>query len=475
MLIEAFYLARWLARHAALRRWAAWFIGISGLVTLLVAWYLRFYVSSGPFWQAGWLGTLFQDFLSEGTRVAARIGVLILLALLWWRGLWLGRDKIEFDQVARSFKVGFAALVAALVLLGTVDAAARGALAVQLGLTLPLFLFVGLASLSLARLSEIRHGRRSQGPGASQADPTRSWVLAMLVLSGALVVLLLGIEQAFSYGALLAVVSALKPIWDGISTVVGWIAVGLGYVLYWLFSPFAGAIQALFNKANAPNQPSSPPSQPGPPLKGKPGALPTDWLVAAQWVLISIGVMLLLVILIRIFRGLAAWRRDEEVDEERESLAAGSILGAQLRALLASLAARFQRKGAAEDETETIEGHSVRALYRRVLRQASARGLGRRTPETPQEFARRLLPALAELPATVSSSENATIEGAVTPSLTEAGIADPDLEALTIAYEQARYGGNEPSAAQMAALTSAVDRLLQRLAQRQAETSGRAG
>jgi hypothetical protein len=375
----------------------------------------------------------------------------------------LGRDKIEAEPVARSFKVGFAALVAAALLIGTVRPTVQGGLVEQLGLTLPLFLFVGLVSLSLARLAEIRRGRRQ---GASQADPTRSWLISMLALSGALVIVLLGIEQAFSYRALLGVVSALRPAWDGISAVLGWIAVGVGYILFWLLNPFVSAIKAAFDKIAPANQPSGQPPQPKPPQLPKGSAsLPVEWLVIGRWVLIGIGIIILLIIFIRIFRGIAARRSEEAGDEEREDLGAAGILGAQLRALLASLTSRFQRQRPSEEDLDSVSQHSVRALYRRVLGQASAQGLGRRATETPQEFAQRLGPGLARLPEPSSLDASGTpLEGAAAEA---PGVSDPDLEALTKAYEQARYGNAEPSAAQVSALTSDVDRLLQRLAQSQ--------
>ncbi len=449
VLIEAFYLARWLARHQALKRWTAVCIGVGGLVTLLAIWYLRLYADNGPFWQPAWLGALFRDLQFDSSRIEAPVGIVVLLVVLWWRGLRLGQDRIEHEQVARNFKIGFAALVAALLFIGTVNATARGALAVQLGLALPAFLFVGLASLSLARLAEIRRARSAQG--TSQADPTRSWLVAMLVLSGAMVLLMFVIEHAFSYNILLEAISALQPLWDGIGTVLGWVALGIGYVLYWVFHPLAQLLRPVLGHGKEPNFFPSSPSRPKLPNRGNEGGLPEDWLAIGEWVLLGVGIVLLLIILIRALRQFAAWRRDNTADEERESLGAAGILGAQLRALLAGLAARFQRKPSAEESGDTLPAASVRALYRRLLRQAHAHGLGRRAPETPREFAQRLGPALATLPP---------------GSPAVSGSPDPNLEALTEAYEQARYGNHEVSGEQVAALTADVDRLIQRLEQR---------
>jgi hypothetical protein len=466
LLVEAYYLSRWLTQRGGLKGGVMTFVSVGALFTLLTVWYLRLYAGSGPFWQATWLSELVGDFSQVfSSRLEAAIGIALLIIGLWWRGLRLGQYDIEHEAVARSFKVGFAALVVALLFSGTVDPSARTALIVQLGLTLPIFLFVGLSTLSLARLAEIRRGRRAQG--ATQADPTRSWLIAMLALSGGLVLVLFGIEQAFSYQTLLGAVSALKPIWDVISALIGWVAVGVGYILYWLLNPFAQQIQALFNRQSPSNQPLANPPKTDPKLVGKgTNTLPTEWLVAARWILIVIGIIILVMVFLRIFRSIAARMRDDEADEEREDLGAAGILGAQLRALLDNLAARFQRKPSGEDENDALPSHSVRALYRKVLRQAAAQGWRRRATETPQEFAQRLRPAVASQPPAVSSSGSPLAHGAAILPGETPGTAAPELEALTRAYEQARYGDYEPPPGEVAALAADVDRLVQRLAPR---------
>lgn len=459
----AFWVARWLTGASRPGKWAFLLAWLGGLLTLLLAWYLRFYVNSGPFWQFGWLGLLLQNVQGDNGPIAGVIGILLLLALLWWRGLRLGRNAIEFEQVARSFKLGFVALVGSLLLLGTVDPAARIEAGGRLGLTLVFFLFAGLAALSLARLAEIRRVRSVRGN--TQADPTRSWMLATLALSGILVLGLLMVEQAFSFQTWLTVVSAVQPVWNAISTVLDWTALGLGFVIYWIISPLAQLIQSLYQQGNQAEQPQgSPPNQklPG----GTNGGLPTEWLLIGRWVLIGVGVIILLIILLRVLRGVAARRRDYADDEERENLAAASILRTQLRALLARLAARFHRKPSAEAEPDEAAGSSVRLLYRRVLRQAEARGLGRRGPETPEEFARRLGPVLTA-PSLLLTRNQAGNVPTTTPQSALSNMPDPDLEALTDAYEQARYGNQESSIAQLPLLTSSAEHLLLRLEQRQ--------
>jgi hypothetical protein len=467
ILIGAYSLARWRASHALPNRWATPLIAVGGVATLLLVWYLRLYHTSGAFWQPDWLSALFQDIQSGSGQIGAVFGLLILLALLWWRGLQLGRGKIESEQMSQNFKGGFGVLVVALLLTGAAVPSARSALAVQLGLALPEFLFVGLAGLSLARLAEIRRDRRAHGN--AQDDPTRSWIIAMLVLSGTLVLLTLLIEQAFSYQMLLGVVSALQPVWDAIGTVLEWIVIGLSFVLYWIISSLVHLVQALFgvDSQNQNTPPSPSPGRPRLPPHTNPGNIPPEWLTVGRWVLIVLGIMIALVVLLRVLRAFAAWRQSDEVEEERESLGATRILSAQLRALLANLAARFQRKPAGREQGTDI-GRGVRALYRRVLRQAAAQGIGRRLPETPHEFAQRLLPELvAPLPeGAVPTRQQPSQVSADAPAAQQQESGMQELNRLTAAYEQTRYGQQEPPLEHIRVLTEDTERLLRRLAGR---------
>jgi hypothetical protein len=80
-----------------------------------------------------------------------------------------------------------------------------------------------------------------------------------------------------------------------------------------------------------------------------------------------------------------------------------------------------------------------------VLRVAAALGLGRHPAETPDEYARRL--------------------GATVASESAAGGAEAarDLSALTVAYDQARYGETEPAGEQQREVRAQSERLVARL------------
>lgn len=469
VLLAAYALACWLAAHPTRKRWPTILISLGWSLSLVLAWYMRFYASSGALWQGAWLGALVADLRTGNNQFAGVIGLVLLNSYLWWRGLRLGRSRIEFEQISRTFKVGALAMVLALVFLGTLPPAVRRSLESDLGFILPTFLFVGLAALSLARLAEIRRGRRAGDD--PQANPTRSWVMALLVLSGGLVLLTLVIEQFFSYNTWLVLIKALQPVWDGIGTVLGWIALGLAYVLYWIFDPLVHWLRSLLNGGHqtTPTQPigSKPPTLP---QNGNGNGLPAAWQAVGQWVLIGVGVIILLLILWRAFRVFATWRGPDAEEEERESLGATRVLGEQLRSLLAALAVRFQRKQLGEAPTEEQEpARNVRALYRRMLRQAQAQGRGRRAPETPAEFARRLRPLLVEEPPSVTSlGAHLPVQSPPPPEWAELPVAShQELAALTAAYEQARYGNQEASPEELQALTEELNHLLERLAAHQ--------
>ncbi len=120
----------------------------------------------------------------------------------------------------------------------------------------------------------------------------------------------------------------------------------------------------------------------------------------------------------RRLRGQLRFAAAPGIDEERESLDARGLFGAQVRALLSGL--RPHR--VAQDEP--LPPGSVRAIYRDLLRAAAARGIARRSDETPDEFAKRLG---QEASPTLSVPELRT-----------------DLTALSEAYDAARYAEREP-------------------------------
>src|SRR5262249_43214462 len=127
----------------------------------------------------------------------------------------------------------------------------------------------------------------------------------------------------------------------------------------------------------------------------------------------------------------------ESADEEREALAGGSLFLQQLRDLFTQ---RRRRPVVAE---EVLAAGSVRVVYRDVLRAASEGGLPRAAAETPDEYAARL--------------------AGTAPLIGDAAGAAQDLAVLSAAYDDARYGEQEPDLAARARLRARARRLIARL------------
>jgi hypothetical protein len=130
--------------------------------------------------------------------------------------------------------------------------------------------------------------------------------------------------------------------------------------------------------------------------------------------------------------------------EERESLDAGGLFGAQLRGLLAGL-----RRAPGQPE-EALEAGSVRTIYRDVLRAAAAAELPRSPSETPDEYRERLEQARG---AAVQS-------GGTAGHGPDIDAAKDDLADLTTAYDRERYGGQTPPEAERRGLHTRAQHII---------------
>jgi hypothetical protein len=131
--------------------------------------------------------------------------------------------------------------------------------------------------------------------------------------------------------------------------------------------------------------------------------------------------------------------------EERESLGSWERLIYHVRLLWERLLARFRRSGpstvaGSEDDLAALRGHpefsgtlTVRQIYARLQALAARSGYPRQPYTTPIEYLRVLSSAMPGL--------------------------SPDLQAITLAYLEARYGPRPASAAAVTAANIAWQRL----------------
>jgi hypothetical protein len=408
----------------ALRRSPPGVVLLAALPALAIAVFIAFRISpaayggvpGGPL-DTRWLAALGGDLARGAPALGNLLGLVILTSYLVWRGLLLGLRTPTLDTVRTKFIVSFAVVLAAVTVAAIVPFARGQALLTgRLALLLPFAAFVGLATLALARSA----AAPDAGGFAGQSG-RRPWLSLALALAGIILGVALVLSVVFSYDNLLAALDALGPIGQALVVALEWLAYGIAYLLFLILNGVVTFIQRLSNQAMRNINPPPPPPAPHVcPKAGCPIQQAAPLLTIIAVVLAAIVVLALIVLLVYIiYRSLRLLRgRMAQTDEyeERESLDARALLGAQLRGLFQGL---FQRRAPASAE-EPLPVGSVRYVYREVLRVAAALGLGRRSAETPDEYALRLAAAGA----------SAETEG--------------DLAALTSAYDQARYGEVEP-------------------------------
>ncbi len=196
---------------------------------------------------------------------------------------------------------------------------------------LPLFFLSGLITLSLVRLGAIRNTHRALD-GSQQADPTRSWLLALALFGVTLIAIVIIIESLFSFASFELVLSALTPLWNALGTLVGWIVYGivlllspLFYLISLLIGWLKGHVSSKPQQQNA-GPPKSPFLQPWSARN-----IPPEILDIGRWVFLA---LILISALLVVRASLQRWRKpsdDEGIEEVREGLDARSLLSERWR------------------------------------------------------------------------------------------------------------------------------------------------
>lgn len=373
----------------------------------------------------------------------------VLVTWLWRRAMRRAQLGFEYGELATSFKVGFGVLLGVLFI--AIVLPEQQSLRDALVNALPLFFLSGLVMLSLVRLGTIRNTRRALD-GSMQADPTRSWLLALALFGVALIAIVITIESLFSFASFEIVLSALTPLWDALGTLAGWILYGIIFLLsplFYLISFLIGWLKGYgSSKPQQPNigPPKSPFDQPW-----SPQSIPPEILAIGRWVFLA---LILVSALLVVRASLQRWRKlsdDDGIEEVREGLDARSLLSERWRAW-------WNRRRGRKRTTlslEPLDPGSARARYRELLQAiATHKGeLAKAPAETPLEYEVRLLAHLEKETAhsqKLSNSDDGVSETAL-------------LDELTDAYSHERYGGKHIDDHQRSHLRTWVPRLIARL------------
>jgi hypothetical protein len=391
------------------------------------------YGSSGNgFFDWSWMYSFGSDFANHSPAVTALPALLLLLAYIWWRGLKLGGDPPDYSTVMRRFKYGMIAIVAVTIASVGVPPALQPHVVGVLGFLLPAEVFAGLVAAALGRMALNQAERRID---AYMRTNDRLWLGTSLGLALAAVGFALVINLILNYQSVGSLLALLGPVGTITSKLTTLLANGLAQLLRFLFDWLVELIKPITSKGTV-RQPSSPSPQ-GSSKPHKTTPTPSQWLDIARIVLEVGALILVIVLFLWLMRKIVTHQRprEEVLDEERESLDAGSIFSTQLRTFLAGL----RPKRAAAWVDPLVPG-SLRHLYREFLETASRRGMARNTSETPDEYRARL---------------------STNPSLL--GPEPQQLEILNEAYNSTRYAERPPTEQEMPGIRRVVKSLISRL------------
>jgi len=344
---------------------------------------------------------------------SARAVVVVGLALLWMRFLWLGRSPVSFEKVIWSFTTGFV-----VVLIAALLGAARGSAGP--GLFAVVYFVLGMLTLAISNTA--RATEETQG-----LERSTPWAASVLVT-----VALLGIT-GLVFGALtiLDVERVVAPLGELLPRFLSWSLVLILTPVFWLFgillSPFAGLLDGLDARFQEVFQSIGRALQVDPETRDElSDNRPPRWLRDGARLLLATGVIAGLYFGGRLlFRRVRRTRRpDTGYAELRDSSeGAGAGLGSLLRSILP------RGRGDAEP-VGWLRRQAVYRLYGRLANASIDRGFPRRAGETPIEYA--------------------DAAGRV--------FAAPFFSSVAALFDGARYGRHYPEDASVASLDAELGR-----------------
>lgn len=345
-------------------------------------------------------GADFQGVVDRGGVVigsATAIGVTAIgVTAVWLRFMYAGRRPIRFDQVLRSFSIGFAIVLVALVI-------ARFNEVGQLAIFAIPYFILGLLALAVA------NGERAALP-AEGGERVASWGVSV----SATVALLAVVAGVFGLAAALDVQSALGYFGGWIGTALEWLLIIILTPIFWVLVPL---LELLIPDALADRLANLevPENLVEPEVLGD-GETEDDFIFP-RWPFDVLKVLIFAALVWVAYRvGRSLLERgdggaEDEFDEFRSETGGGPGLGGLLRGLL--------RRSPARDASNWMRQRPIYGVYGRSVVDAEDRGFERRRSETPLEY---------------SDASGTVLEA-------------PVFREIADAFDAARYGGHEPDPA----------------------------
>ena len=395
------------------------------LLILLLIWWQ--YGRPLPLWDVRWLQLATGEPAFWAHGVAPAVIAFFVAAGLWLRGVLDGGTPTNHQAIVAAFVTGSVAF--AVLLLGSRLAGAALVDGAQAWLVI--FMTAGMAALALASVERSLYAGNMDAP--IRLSLNRYWLgsVALVIVTVLLLGLLLSALIAPEMVA--QMVGLLSPLVDLLAQAILAVIYVVVYVIFLLLTPLIEWLRSLL----AARQPLETAAefaafQPFSPLLADPAAgMPVALVEPLRW-----GVIIVVIIAAAVIFALALrfLRMTEAaaVDETRESILSRSLLGEQLRALLARLR---RQPGTGETAAflslagETPARRQIRGRYQAFLAAMAARNQPRHPGATPADYAAQVADLTAEQEAA--------------------------LRTLTSVYVAVRYGDALPDAEQIAHSDSA--------------------
>lgn len=418
-----FFVSRWLGnRNFSLKQRFWWGLLITVIALQIIgsvdlsesariwnmSWLLELGRPSSPVWREAVL-------LEDGTMLPGEIDQLfagLMLVPIWFRGVALGNADLVERPFAAYAVTGLVILAFSLALAdnaGVVDHV-RG-----LGI---LWVVIGLLTVALKTAA---NSDQIQGLGVAQTGASVAATLVAMVIGVALFLLLVtGIV------GLIAGSGVVEPVLDVLGVVLRAIITAISYIFYPLFWFVEQVREWIGEPAPMENQ------RLGEGIGGQFGdgeaeevePDPTPGIVLAR-VFGGIGAVLVFAVLVfYLFRRFA--RREARREEVRESLWSEADVTGDLLGALRGFRDRFRR-----ERTERVADAPIAELYFDVLRHAESKGQTRAVHRTPLQFADAL----------------------------ERAYHSPTPRRISRAFSNFRYGGRQPSEAELNSMQQSWDSL----------------
>ncbi|MFC2012373.1 DUF4129 domain-containing protein [Chloroflexota bacterium] len=376
-----------------------------------------------------WFVHITRLLLDSFNRLQPLLIALILSILLWWRGIRLGRSRLQTSDIFRSFLLGLATLIVLIILSGVTTGADLLLSYNSIWVQLTGYFFFGLLAIALANLQTVR-GKMS--PEGMSSTLSHRWLSVLLLVAGGVVTIGIGIASIVSADFVAFLARTFGTVSDLITRGLSYLFMPLGYLVELFYRIGQFIVSLISGNRVEPIEMANLEIADLPEAGIAPNLAP-ELLLALKWFFFALIAALVIFLLIRSVFRYMTFRGSEDIDEVHESLWSLDLFKSDLRLMLSKLRWRFGAEKKAPAEVGLLPGWyaedypgtlNIRQIYECLLWEGSRANMTRQYHETPNEYASRLGSAIPD--------------------------SQKPLDEITDLYIEARYGELETRGKQIA-------------------------